>query len=442
MHVTWMSVNRAPVFKQRLEFTFDDQVNVFVGPNATGKSSLLRMLGMPVHDGNRFGGNWFQYIGEFGLGVSVDWPLASPDPDAPVPLWSALPWVQICATRMGLPISEVGTFGKLPRSGHNSMTLAGIFRHGYDRDVFDGYLAEAALNMLIDEAKQKTRKARGISERRRLRGRTIGEFNLLKAMEISHSCGRQITSEVVTGSGARNLVKRDSDFIDDLFFEYPDVRQGMAVDIVDGDLIAMNDLSSGTQTSLLWTRFLALQMLYHYGLEDGWEKQPAILLIDEIENHLHPTWQRRVIPALLEHFPGLQIFATTHSPFVVAGREAGQVHQLIRDTNGLITAKTNTEPIKGLTADEISRKYLEVQDPTDLATAEAAQELRQLRDEGLRADEREEAERQKRMQQLRRLVDRDLLAGGPMARRREEFANRFREAMARRREEELNQDNG
>ena len=48
---------------------------------------------------------------------------------------------------------------------------------------------------------------------------------------------------------------------------------------------------------------------------EDWQKQPAILLIDEIENHLHPTWQRRVIPALLDHFPGLQIFATTHSPF-------------------------------------------------------------------------------------------------------------------------------
>ena len=57
----------------------------------------------------------------------------------------------------------------------------------------------------------------------------------------------------------------------------------------------------------------------------------AILLIDEIENHLHPTWQRRVIPALRRHFPGLQIFATTHSPFVVAGLKRGQIHRLYRE---------------------------------------------------------------------------------------------------------------
>lgn len=176
---------------------------------------------------------------------------------------------------------------------------------------------------------------------------------------------------------------------------------------------------------------------------DEWRKMPFVLLIDEIENHLHPTWQRRVIPALRKYFPNVQIFATTHSPFVVAGLKAGELHQLIRDTNGLITAKTNTEPIKGLTADEISRKYLEVQDPTDLATAEAADELRRLRDEGARDTEDAEAARQTRMQELRRLVDRDLLAGGQKARRREEFAQQFREAMARRQQEnELNQDNG
>ena len=89
----------------------------------------------------------------------------------------------------------------------------------------------------------------------------------------------------------------------------------------------------------------------------GWQEKPAILLIDEIENHLHPTWQRRVIPALLDHFPNLQIFATTHSPFVVAGLKSGQVHLLNRDENGIVTATTNTEDIIGWTADQILRNY-------------------------------------------------------------------------------------
>ena len=53
---------------------------------------------------------------------------------------------------------------------------------------------------------------------------------------------------------------------------------------------------------------------------------------------------------MLDHFPNLQIFATTHSPFVVAGLKAGQVHLLNRDENGVVTATTNTEDIIGWTA--------------------------------------------------------------------------------------------
>ena len=210
----------------------------------------------------------------------------------------------------------------------------------------------------------------------------------------------------------------------------------------DGPLY-LGNLSSGTQGTLLWVYTLALKMATHYNWTDGWEKKPAILLIDEIENHLHPTWQRRVIPALLEHFPGLQIFATTHSPFVVAGLKAGQVHLLNRDENGRVTATTNTEDVIGWTADEILRTMMRVDDPTDAATAAAARELRQLRQEPPRDDPEDEERRQQRIAELRQKVDRDLLAGGPMAAQRELFEQQFADVMKRyRQNQEINQENG
>ena len=445
MHLTRMEISGGgPPFASPVEFGFDERVNVFVGPNASGKSSLLRMLGMPVHDGGRHGGNdAFQYICQFAITASEDWPVDRSDEYECAHRWAEMPWVQIPATRISLPWSESGNFSKPWYLSGTDATLDGIFRHGYVWDVFDGNLAEEALQLLSSEATQKDDTGKRVKDIIRLQGKSVSEFELKLAVGISHHCAKQIASEIVTGAVPTNLVGSEVDLVHDLLIRQPDVRLGMAVDIVDGDSIAANYLSSGTQSSLLWIRFLALQMLYHYEYAEDWYKRPAILLIDEIENHLHPTWQRRVIPALLDHFPGLQIFATTHSPFVVAGREIGQVHQLIRDTNGLITAKTNTEPIKGLTSDEICRQYLEVQDPTDLATAEAAAELRQLRDEGPRDSAEAEEERQARMQELRRLVDRDLLAGGPMASRRELFEQRFNEALEKYRQSRgLGQDSG
>ena len=186
-----------------------------------------------------------------------------------------------------------------------------------------------------------------------------------------------------------------------------------------GEPLYAGALSSGTQGTLLWVWALALKMANHYDWQEGWEKKPTILLIDEIENHLHPTWQRRVIPALLEHFPGLQIFATTHSPFVVAGLKAGQVHLLKRDEEGRVTASTNTEDIIGWTADEILRTMMGVDEPTDLLTIDRADRLRQLREkETLTTEEEDE------LNTLRRQVNESLLSkSNPLEEQRKHYAD-------------------
>jgi predicted ATP-binding protein involved in virulence len=44
----------------------------------------------------------------------------------------------------------------------------------------------------------------------------------------------------------------------------------------------------------------------------------GIVLIDEIDLHLHPQWQRRFLPALVHTFPNLQFIVTTHSPQVLS----------------------------------------------------------------------------------------------------------------------------
>ena len=119
------------------------------------------------------------------------------------------------------------------------------------------------------------------------------------------------------------------------------------------------------------------------------------------------------------------------------------MHLLNRDANGVVTASTNTEDIVGWTADEILRTMMGVQDPTDDETARNAAELRQLRDEGPRATPEEEEQRQAEMQRLRRLVNRDLLAGGPAAAQRELFEQQFAEALEKyQQSHDLNQENG
>ena len=184
----------------------------------------------------------------------------------------------------------------------------------------------------------------------------------------------------------------------------------------DSGRIYVGDLSSGSQSTLLWILWLAFKMLNHYDFAEGWNEKPAVLLIDEIENHLHPTWQRRVIPTLLDHFPGLQIFATSHSPFVVAGLRRGQVHMLKRDTDGLVSASTNERDIVGWTTDEILRTFTGgVDEPTDQLTINRMNRLRELRGkEELSDTEAEE------MSDLRRKVNEDFVSSStPLEAQRE-----------------------
>ena len=52
----------------------------------------------------------------------------------------------------------------------------------------------------------------------------------------------------------------------------------------------------------------------YYGYPSNLAEQPGIMIIDEIDAHLHPTAQQRIIPTLRRHFPQMQIFCSTHSP--------------------------------------------------------------------------------------------------------------------------------
>ena len=114
---------------------------------------------------------------------------------------------------------------------------------------------------------------------------------------------------------------------------------------------------------------------------------------------------------------------------------------LKRDADGVVSATTNKEAIEGWTADEILRVYMGVDDPTDKDTAEAAAKLRKLRDDGPRADEREEEERQGEIRRLRQIVDRAELSG-PRAAEDNRFLANLDAILERHRESRnLNQEN-
>ena len=79
---------------------------------------------------------------------------------------------------------------------------------------------------------------------------------------------------------------------------------------------------------------------------------PAIVLIDEIDLHLHPKWQRKIIKDLSTHFPNTQFIATAHSPLVVQSSHDANLVVAINDGDH-IQIENNPEFLKEWRVDQI-----------------------------------------------------------------------------------------
>ena len=77
-------------------------------------------------------------------------------------------------------------------------------------------------------------------------------------------------------------------------------------------------LSDGYQSTIQWVLDFIGWLIYAERLIDN-PDIGGILLIDEIEQHLHPRWQRYIVQRLRKQFPKTQIIATTHTPLTASG---------------------------------------------------------------------------------------------------------------------------
>ena len=141
--------------------------------------------------------------------------------------------------------------------------------------------------------------------------------------------------------------KRNSQLIQKLFDLIGQVAEGMKltytgvaegnrvlIETQDGTLVPLEGLSQGTISLIGWVGIL-MQRLYEVFDDDADPtKRYALVLMDEIDAHMHPLWQRTLVSHLKQIFPAAQFIATTHSPLVVGGMPAKQVVRFATDKQG------------------------------------------------------------------------------------------------------------
>jgi predicted ATP-binding protein involved in virulence len=79
----------------------------------------------------------------------------------------------------------------------------------------------------------------------------------------------------------------------------------------------------------------------------------AVVLIDEADAHLHPSWQRELGERLRRVFPKVQFIVTTHSPFVAQEAPDGGLFVLRATENGVVRVEKPVESVRGWTATQV-----------------------------------------------------------------------------------------
>lgn len=100
--------------------------------------------------------------------------------------------------------------------------------------------------------------------------------------------------------------------------------------------VRLSSLGLGYRTSIAWMVDLAVRLFRRYPNSEDPLAEPAIVLVDEIDLHLHPKWQRNIMSFLTERFPNTQFIVTAHSPLVVQAAKDANIVLLRRDGDRVV----------------------------------------------------------------------------------------------------------
>jgi predicted ATP-binding protein involved in virulence len=120
--------------------------------------------------------------------------------------------------------------------------------------------------------------------------------------------------------------------------------------------LSINQLSDGEKCLLAMVGDIARRLaIANPSLDDPLQGE-GIVLIDEIELHLHPQWQHKIIPRLTETFPNCQFIVTTHSPQVLSHVQPENIYILQSTPNGIIAS--HPESSYGRDSNQILEDYM------------------------------------------------------------------------------------
>ena len=145
--------------------------------------------------------------------------------------------------------------------------------------------------------------------------------------------------------------------------DFSDIK--IKIDNEDAQMVAVKhhtelsnaQLSEGEKCVLAMTGDLARKLaIANPGRENPLEGE-GVVLIDEVDLHLHPSWQGRMMPLLFRTFPNIQFIVTTHSPKVLSEiKDEANIFEIYQDGNAINVRKQ--DPMNGWNINHIMRDFM------------------------------------------------------------------------------------
>jgi len=160
-----------------------------------------------------------------------------------------------------------------------------------------------------------------------------------------------------------------------------------------GEAIPLQQASQGTVSVLSIFSVIFDYLKAFPALGTALKERSGIIFIDEIDAHLHPSWQQLIVSLLKKNFPKVQFIITAHSPMVVAGSGGGEVSTFV-NTGKNFSLKTHQENFIGWHPGDIYKKAFELEQldtvyrkyqsmiPFKSVKEKRLNELKELRKEG------------------------------------------------------------
>lgn len=339
---------------EKIDIEFNSRLTVITGANGAGKSTLLRILG--------------RLIGWNSNEIVV--PSGKKGPEG---------GFIVRKVKRGsnqVPTTQIGTIELV--GNRNILLNVPLSSNSVSYDIsFDYYNSERGINIPSHRTQYSYKAVTSIPVKAHTRTEAYSFFSDALRYRFQNDTysrkelpGYQMKSSLISmavfGSG-NTYVKPDKDaetlflgFIEVLKKLLPETIGFETIIIREGEVVLVTKTGEFLLDSVSGGIGSLLDLAWQIYMFNSNDVEPFFVLIDEAENHLHASMQRRLLPTLLDAFPNAQFIVTTHSPLMVNSVKNSSVYVLNYNEENSVYSQLLDFENKAANASQILREVLGV----------------------------------------------------------------------------------